>query len=80
MELLPVNTDFFFFFTLCACAFGLHTMNVDLWYLTNSQCGYCKFQHQWTSGWFLTQSAVSQEPSQAPSELYAGMFLTDTDR
>lgn len=27
---LPVNTVVVFCFTLCACAFGLHTMNVDM--------------------------------------------------
>lgn len=55
IELLPVNTDcfvcLFFFFTLCACAFGLHTMNVDM------------VPHQ-QSVWILQISTCSRPPEQ----------------
>lgn len=84
MELLPVNC-FFFSFTLCACAFGLHTMNVDmvphqrlLWILQISTCSKPPEQRR-----VVTSSAVflwATVTTLAPSELYFGMFVTDTDR
>lgn len=78
MELLPVNC-LFFSFTLCACAFGLHTMNVDmvphhrlLWILQISTCSKPPEQFR-----VVTSSPVfsgATVTTLAPSELYFGMF------